>query len=200
MQAKLLRVIEERAFTRVGGETIYKTDARILCATNAKLVAAVADGRFRSDLYYRINVISVEIPPLRDRPDDILPLAERYRREFSEAFARDVNGFTPAAEQRMLGYRWPGNIRELRNRVERAVVLSRSAKIGMDLLFPLEGTEPSRGPLPTLAEIRDRAERHHIRTVLTGAGGRIDETAKLLRVSRSTLFEKIRKLDIRSET
>jgi DNA-binding NtrC family response regulator len=199
MQAKLLRVIEERAFTRVGGETVYKTGARLICATNTKLEAAVADGRFRHDLFYRINVISVELPPLRDRPDDILPLAQRFRREFSEALARKVHSFTPAAEQRMLQYPWPGNVRELRNCVERAVVLSEVPQIGTDLLFPSEKACLPVGHLPTLAEIRDRAERHHIRSVLTNAGGRIDETAKLLGVSRSTLFEKIRRLDIRSE-
>jgi DNA-binding NtrC family response regulator len=199
MQTKLLRVIENRAFTRVGGETVYKTGARIVCATNAKLEAAVSEGRFRQDLYYRINVISVEIPPLRDRPEDILQLAQRFMREFSKAFGQDVVGFTAAAEQRMLEYSWPGNVRELRNRIERGVVLSQAPRIGVDLVFPSESAELALGPFPTLAEIRDRAERHHIRAVLAGAAGRIDETAKLLGVSRSTLFEKMRRLDIRSE-
>src|SRR5205085_8900922 len=197
---KLLRVIEERAFTRIGGETVYKTAARLICATNTKLEAAVAEGRFRHDLYYRINVISVEIPPIRERRGDILPLAHRFRREFSDAFDRDVHGFTAAAEQRMLEYFWPGNVRELRNRVERAVVLSQALRIGVDLLFPSERSERSIGIISTLAEVRGQAERHHIRAVLTDAAGRIDEAAKILGVSRSTLFEKMRKLDIRSET
>ena len=199
MQSKLLRVIEERAFTRVGGETVYKTNARIICATNAKLEAAVAEGRFRHDLYYRINVISVDLPPLRDRPDDILPLAQRFRREFAEAFERDVHGFTPAAEHRMLGHLWPGNVRELRNRVERAVVLAQAPRIGVDLLFPSDRAEATIDLVPTLAEVRDKAERYHIRAVLTGMGGRFEETAKLLGISRSTLFEKMRRLDVRSE-
>ena len=199
MQSKLLRVIEERAFTRVGGETVYKTNARIICATNAKLEAAVAEGRFRHDLYYRINVISVDVPPLRDRPDDILPLAQRFRREFAEAFERDVHGFTPAAEHRMFGHLWPGNVRELRNRVERAVVLAQAPRIGVDLLFPSDRAEATIDLVPTLAEVRDKAERYHIRAVLTGMGGRFEETAKLLGISRSTLFEKMRRLDIRSE-
>jgi DNA-binding NtrC family response regulator len=199
MQAKLLRVIETRAFTRVGGETVYRMGARILCATNAKLEAAVSGGRFRQDLYYRINVISVEISPLRHRPEDILQLAHQFMREFSKAFRRDVVGFTPAAEQRMLEYSWPGNVRELRNRIERAVVLSQAPRISVDLVFPSESAELASGPFRTLAEIRDRAERYHIRAVLAGADGRIDETAKLLGVSRSTLFEKMRRLDIRSE-
>src|SRR6516225_6911685 len=123
MQVKLLRLVQERTFTRVGGETAIKTGARIICATNTDLEAAVAEGQFRRDLYFRINVIPVSIPPLRDRSDDILPLAQRFIREFSEAFHRDVRGFTPAAEQALLHHSWPGNVRELRNRVERGVAM-----------------------------------------------------------------------------
>jgi DNA-binding NtrC family response regulator len=200
MQAKLLRLMQERAFTRVGGEAAIKTSARIICATNADLERSVAEGGFRRDLYYRINVISVPIPPLRDRPDDILPLAHMFMREFSEAFARDVHSFTPAAEQALLEHPWRGNVRELRNRVERAVALSHAPGIGIEALFPLETAElVEAGSLfRTLAEVRYRAERHHIRAVLSSTGGRVEEAAKLLGVSRSTLFEKMRKLDIRS--
>jgi DNA-binding NtrC family response regulator len=201
MQAKLLRLMQERAFTRVGGEAAIRTSARISCATNADLERAVAEGRFRRDLYYRINVISVAIPPLRDRPDDILPLAHMFMREFAEMFARDVHSFTPAAEQALLEHRWRGNVRELRNRVERAVALSHAPGIGVEALFPLEAAEPigAGNPFRTLAEVRYDAERRHIRSVLAGAGGHVEEAAKLLGVSRSTLFEKMRKLDIRSD-
>src|SRR3984893_11146412 len=201
MQPKLLRLMQERAFTRVGGEAAIRTSARIWCATNADFERAVAEGRFRRDLYYRINVISVAIPPLRDRPDDILPLAHMFMREFSELFARDVHGFVPAAEQALLRHLWPGNVRELRNRVERAVALSHAEWIGVEALFPSEAAQPfEAGNLcPTLAEIRCRAERHHIRAVLASAEGRVEEAARLLGVSRSTLFEKMRKFDIRSD-
>jgi DNA-binding NtrC family response regulator len=201
MQAKLLRLIQERAFTRVGGEAAIRTSARISCATNADLERAVAECRFRCDLYYRINVISVAIPPLRDRPDDILPLAHKFMREFSEVFARDVHSFTPAAEQALLEHSWRGNVRELRNRIERAVALSDAPGIGVEALFPLEATKliGARSSFRTLAEIRYRAEQRHIRAGLTRAGGRVEEAAKLLGVSRSTLFEKMRKLDIRSD-
>ena len=123
MQVKLLRLIQERAFTRVGGETAIKSGARIICATNTDLEAAVAEGRFRRDLYYRINVIPVVIPPLRDRSDDILPLTQSFIRELSKAFHRDIKGFTAEAEQVLLQYSWPGNVRELRNRVERGVAM-----------------------------------------------------------------------------
>ena len=198
MQAKLLRLLQERAFTRVGGETAIKTASRTICATNANLEAAVAEGRFRQDLYYRINVIPIVIPPLRDRSEDILPLAQRFVREFSESFTRDVHGFTPAAERALLEHSWPGNVRELRNRVERAVALSQVSRIGVEALFSSEAVD--LGALtPTLAEVRYRAERQHIRAVLADADGRVEEAAKLLGVSRSTLFEKMRKLDIRSD-
>src|SRR6266404_5993000 len=196
-QVKLLRLIQERAFTPVGSETAKKTSARIICATNAELEAAVAEVRFRRDLYYRINVIRVAIPPLRDRSDDILPLAQLFMREFSETFHRDVHGFTPAAEQALLQYSWPGNVRELRNCIERAVALSQAPRINVEALFPAEAAEPGAASFPTLAEVRDRAEREHIRAALAGADD-IEDAAKRLGVGRSTLFDKMRKLDIRS--
>jgi DNA-binding NtrC family response regulator len=198
MQVKLLRLIQERTFTRVGGETAIRTGARIICATNTDLEAAVAEGRFRRDLYYRINVIPVMIPPLRERSDDILPLAQRFIREFSEAFARDVKGFTPEAEQALLSHSWPGNVRQLRNCVERAVALSQAPRIGVDALFPSEAAAADGAPPATLAEVRDRAQRQHIRAVLADVEGRIEEAAKRLGVSRSTLFDKMRKLGIKS--
>jgi DNA-binding NtrC family response regulator len=198
MQVKLLRLLQDRDFTRVGGETAIKSGARIICATNVDLEAAVAGGRFRRDLYYRINVIPIVIPPLRDRLDDILPLAQRFVREFAEAFDQDVHGFTPAAEQAMLKHSWPGNVRELRNSVERAVALAQAPRISVEELFGGEGAEAGGTSFSTLAEARHRAERHHIRAVLAGVGGRAEEAAKMLGVSRSTLFEKMRKLDIRS--
>jgi DNA-binding NtrC family response regulator len=200
MQVKLLRLVQERTFTRVGGETAIKTSARIICATNTDLETAVAEGSFRRDLFYRINVIAIAIPPLRDRSDDILPLARRFVQEFSEAFERDVRGFTPTAEQALLSDPWPGNVRELRNRVERAVALSQASRIGVNALFPSEATEADGDRQATLAEVRDRAERRHIRAVLADVDNRVDEAAKRLGISRSTLFDKMRKLDIRSES
>ena len=198
MQVKLLRLIQERTFTRVGGETAIKTGARIICATNTNLEAAVAAGRFRQDLYYRINVIPVVIPPLRDRSDDILPLAHGFLRDFAKEFRRDVKGFTAEAEQALVNQPWPGNVRQLRNCIERAVALSQAPRIGVDVLFPAEAGDADEAPLATLAEVRDRAERQHIRAVLADVENRIDEAAKRLGISRSTLFDKMRKLGIRS--
>jgi DNA-binding NtrC family response regulator len=199
VQAKLLRLLEERAFTRIGGETAIKACARIICATNIDLERAVAEGRFRRDLYYRINVIPITVPSLRLRPDDILPLANAFVREFSDAFGREVHGFSGSAEQALLSQQWPGNVRELRNRVERAVAVGQSPWIGPENLFPEKITDPQRleSPLPTLAEARAAAERRHIRTALELAGGKIEDAAKSLGISRSTLFEKMKRLEVR---
>jgi DNA-binding NtrC family response regulator len=198
MQVKLLRLIQERTFTRVGGETAIKTGARIICATNTDLETAVAEGRFRRDLYYRINVIPIVIPPLRDRSDDILPLARLFTHEFSETFHRDIKGFTAEAEQALLNHRWPGNVRQLRNCVERAVALSQAPRIGDDALFPSGAGGADGAPPATLAEVRDRAERQHIRAMLADVDN-IEDAAKRLGISRSTLFEKMRKFGVRSE-
>jgi DNA-binding NtrC family response regulator len=221
MQVKLLRLIQERTFTRVGGETAIKTCARIICATNTDLDAAVAEGRFRRDLYYRINVIPIAIPPLCDRSDDILPLAQLFMGEFSEAFHRDIKGFTADAEQALLNHPWPGNVRELRNCVERAVALSQAPWIDAVALLPSGGwgskgppsepmaPDPFRPrPRPNgaaasveqsiLAEVHDQAERQHVRPVPTDVNNRIEEAAKRLGVARSALFDKMRKLEIRS--
>lgn len=202
VQAKLLRLLEVRVFIRVGGETPIKATARIVCATNADLERAVAEGRFRGDLYYRINVISVLIPPLRDRRDDILPLAQEFLHEFSKLFHRDMHGFTPTAETALFEHDWRGNVRELRNRVERAVALTETSWIGAEALFPSPAAETSEVGTrhQTLAEVRWRAERDHIRAVLARAGQRVEDAAKLLGISRSTLFDKMRKLDVRSDT
>jgi DNA-binding NtrC family response regulator len=201
VQAKLLRLLEERAFTRIGGEAAIKASARIVCATNVDLERAVSEGRFRRDLYYRINVIPINVPALRYRPDDVLPLAQTFVREFSRTFGREVHGFTAAAEQALLSQRWPGNVRELRNHIERAVALAPSGWIGPEALFPDEGAIPValENMLPTLFEARAAAERRHIRTALELSGGRIEEAAKTLGISRSTLFDKMKKLEVRSE-
>lgn len=199
-QAKLLRLIQERTFTRVGGEAVQKSNARIVCATNSDLELAVKEGRFRQDLYYRINVIPVPISPLRDRREDIPPLAHLFLRAFAEAFGSDVRGYTAAADHALLSHTWPGNVRELRNRIECAVALATSPWIGTELLFPpAHGTKDNREIPLTLSEVRESAERIHIQAALERAHGKVEDAARTLGVSRSTLFEKMRKLGISSE-
>ena len=130
MQAKVLRVLQEREITRVGGEGTLKVDVRLVAATNKDLLLEIEAGRFREDLFYRLNVVTLKIPPLRERQEDIPLLAQHFAKDFARKNQRPVKGFTPQAMDRLLKYDWPGNVRELMNAVERAVVLSRSDYLG----------------------------------------------------------------------
>jgi DNA-binding NtrC family response regulator len=197
LQSKLLRLLETRRFQRIGGETELASDARIVCATNADLKAKAAIGAFRPDLLFRIQVIEIVIPPLRERREDIEPLLDQYRSHFAATFGRHIAGFTPSALRVALAHEWPGNARELRNRVERASALAEGAWISPEDLFPEVWNEVlAFSELSSLADVREQVERQHIRKALERAGGRVEEAAQLLSVSRSTLFEKIRRLGI----
>lgn len=136
VQAKLLRLVQERVFFRVGGEKALPFSARLVCATNADLEQRVREGTFRRDLFYRLNVIPVVIPPLRDRRDDVLPLLQACLRQYADAFGRPAQRLTPRAEAAALAHDWPGNVRELRNRIERAVALATGPWVGANDLFP----------------------------------------------------------------
>lgn len=200
LQAKLLRLLQERVFRRLGGERDLPFRARIVAATNADLDAQVAEGRFREDLFFRLAVIRVALPPLRERPEDVLPLARRFLGEFAISFARPLRGFTTLAEEALLAHDHPGNVRELRNRVERAAALAEGELVTAADLFP-ERVPPARAEsaVPTLADARDAAERRAITAALAAAGGDVARAAEALQVSRSTLFEKLRRLGLRGE-
>ncbi|MCZ8373817.1 MAG: sigma-54 dependent transcriptional regulator [Beijerinckiaceae bacterium] len=199
MQAKLLRLLQDRTFMRVGGDRQIASRARIVAATNADLTQRVKDGRFREDLYYRLAVIIVNVPPLSARGDDILMLANRFLGEFTMSFGTGPKTFTSLAEDALLAHDYPGNIRELRNRVERAVALSDDELIQPADLFP-ERMQRRAGVEPpvSLQHSRDSAERRAIQAALAATGGDVTLAAQRLDISRSTLFEKIRKLEIRS--
>jgi DNA-binding NtrC family response regulator len=197
LQAKLLRLLETRRFQRIGGEAELGSEARVVCATNSDLKAKAARGEFRSDLLFRIQVIEIAIPPLRERLEDIEPLLDEYRNHFAASFGRHVAGFMPNALQMAITHDWPGNARELRNRVERAVALADGAWIAPEDLFPeMQGDLVESADLSSLARVREQVERQHIRNTLDRVGGRVDEAARLLGISRSTLFDKIRRLRI----
>jgi DNA-binding NtrC family response regulator len=198
LQAKLLHLLHDRTFHRLGGKTPLICRARVICSTNRDLEALVAAGAFREDLFYRINVIPVTIPPLRTRPDDILPLLRGYVRHFSETFERSVRGPTSPAEEAALAHAWPGNVRELRNRVERAVALAEQPWLAPVDLFPDlgRGDAGRGGPVTTLAEAREAAERRQIERALEHTDGRVAKAAELLGVSRTTLWEKMRRVGL----
>lgn len=194
-QTKLLRVLQEREFMRLGARRPLRLHARVVCATHRDLQAMVQDGRFRQDLYYRIAVIPVEIPPLRDRRSDILPLLRVSVAEFAASFARQVNGLAPDAERQAEAHAWKGNVRELRNRAERAVALAAGHTVTLADLFPetIARDEPLAAPA-SLAAVRMDAEARHIERIMEAAGGKVEEAARRLGISRSALFERLRRL------
>jgi DNA-binding NtrC family response regulator len=198
LQAKLLRLLEDGSYRRLGGTSNLLCNARIVSSTNADLPALVAEGRFRRDLYYRLNAIELRIPPLRARSDDIIPLTEHYLARFARSAGYRVPALTPAARSALLDHPWPGNVRELRNRLERAVRLSAGApKLAASLIFPEQTLLDEPGErVGSLAEARERAERLHIEEAMRQTGGEIAKTAVLLGVSRTTLWEKMRKLGL----
>jgi DNA-binding NtrC family response regulator len=193
-QAKLLRFIDHRNFKRVGGAQDIAVDIRIVAATNKDLETEVKAGRFRSDLYFRLKVVNIHLPPLRDRGDDILLLARHFIREFARKFSKGFVDVSPAAAQVLLSYRWPGNVRELRNLIERGVLLEEGEAIDLDHLPPeLAGRRIASDesiPLPTLAQI----EADHISEALRLTAGNKSRAARILGISRQGLIEKLRRL------
>jgi two-component system, NtrC family, response regulator AlgB len=189
LQPKLLRFLQDREYERVGDYTTHKADVRILAATNIDLDQAVKKGIFREELFYRLNVIQIEIPPLRARPSDILALAERLLAFFSRSTHRHFLGFANDALDALLHYSWPGNVRELRNVIERAVILCRSDRIGAehlpDKIRPAALSAPKVGdPVPL-----GRIEEEHIRRVLSAAKS-LQEAADILGIDQATLWRR----------
>lgn len=195
LQAKLLRVIEERTLYRVGGESPVPLTARLVCATNADLPSRVEAGTFREDLYYRINVLTVPIPPLRMRPDDVEWLANRFLDRMVADLGAEVSGICAPAMLELRDHPWPGNVRELRNRMERAVVLAQGRHLMTGDLFPDRTSAPAERPGKPLSleAARDEAECREIRRALDDAGGAIAAAAAALGISRTTMWEKMRR-------
>jgi len=195
MQVKLLRVLQEREITRVGGDEVLKADVRVIAAANRDLLQAIATGRFREDLYYRLNVVTLHVPPLRSRREDIPLLAQHFLTHFSEKNHKTIKGFTPQAMDRLLHYAWPGNVRELMNAVERGVVLARSEYLDeaeLPLISTGEGiTEPS--PAPNGEALLEEVEKAAILKSLAAADGNKSEAARRLGITRRTLHQKLKK-------
>ncbi|HHO75702.1 MAG TPA: sigma-54-dependent Fis family transcriptional regulator [Deltaproteobacteria bacterium] len=198
MQAKLLRVIQEREFTRVGGEDVIRADVRIIVATNKDLFAEVRNRTFREDLYYRLNVITLKIPPLRERKEDIPLIAEHFIKMFSAKNNKDIKGFTPQAMDRIIRYAWPGNVREIMNTIESAVVLSSSDYLDEhDLPVIPSDNKPIEESRETAAEHSlDKVEETTILNTLKASGGNKSETARRLGITRMTLHKKLKKYGV----
>jgi len=194
MQVKLLRVLQEREIRRVGENRSRSVDVRVVAATNRELAHAVADGVFRQDLYYRLKVVELHVPPLRDRRDDILPLARVLLADATVRMGRKISGLSPRAADQLLRYEWPGNVRELENAMERAVALARGSRVDGDEL-PEEIRQTFRKPVAALGTVQplDEVEKQYILSVLELNQGNQTRTAEQLQIGSATLYRKLRR-------
>ncbi len=199
VQAKLLRVLQEREFERIGGTQTIKVDVRVVSATRKRLEDEVLAGRLREDLFYRLKVIPVTLPPLRDRKEDILPLAEHFVEKYARPLGKDIRGITPEACRHLLAYHWPGNVRELEATIQRAVTLTKSPVLSAEDIS-LEGP-----PIPTgqasinaqsLTDAVRETERRYLQEVLQSVGGQRKRAAEILGISRKTLWKKLKQLGL----
>jgi DNA-binding NtrC family response regulator len=199
IQVKLLRVLEERSFERVGSNTTIQVDVRVIAATNRDLLTEMKEGRFREDLFYRLNVININIPPLRERKDDIIPLVDHFVKKLGDKLNRKVAGITPEARDILLRYDWPGNVRELVNVIERAMVLLRGDVIdASDIPLSIKPKSESTDMFLTETEISDlkELERRHISKTLEFTEWNFNKTADILGIHRNTLRLKIKEYDL----
>jgi two-component system NtrC family response regulator len=191
LQAKLLRFLQQRVIERVGGHQEIPVDVRVVCATNQDLPELIKQGRFREDLYYRINEVGVRIPPLRDREGDVVVLARALLDKFAQRHKRALRGFSPDAIQVIQVYPWPGNVREMENKINAAVILAEGSQVtAKDLELDAQTAEPFA---VNLREVRDRAERRAIQHALSIDDGNISKAAELLGISRPTLYDLMNK-------
>jgi DNA-binding NtrC family response regulator len=187
-QIHLLRALEEKKITRVGGNEEINVDIRIIAATNRNLKASINQGKFREDLYYRLNVVTIDLPPLKDRMEDILPLAEHFLKKYAEENNKRIKNFSDDVVEFMLNYSWPGNVRELENMIERGVILTKNTAITLDEL-PQDIIHPT----PVEGKTVEAVTRNHIINVLEETKGNISKAANILGIRRMTLYNKLKK-------
>ncbi len=201
MQVKLLRVLQEHRLQRLGGEAPVAVDFRLVCATHRDLREMVEAGSFREDLYYRIHVIHLRSPPLRERPEDIRWFVHHFVEAFNRAHPEERRRIDPRTEQALVHYPWPGNIRELRHAVERACILAPGPVLGAEAFFGegLEAGADARSASPSLADYLMECERDYLRMVLEQHGGHMTHAAAALGITRKTLWEKLRRLGLRAQ-
>jgi DNA-binding NtrC family response regulator len=195
LQAKLLRFLDSGEFRRVGGNKTLSVDVRVIAATNKDLTAMIKTGKFREDLYYRLNVINIAIPPLRERKEDIVELSRHFLRNYAKKLSKSITDFTAEALELLTGYHWPGNVRELENVIERAVIICETDTIGAeDLSIPSHAAVAEPGANPPLEEI----EKTYILRVLKETGNNQSKASQLLGIDRKTLYLKLKKYGINS--
>jgi len=201
LQVKMLRFLQEKTIQRVGGREDIEINTRIVAATNVDIEKAIREGRFREDLYYRIGVISLRLPPLRDRGDDIRLLANLFLSRYVNDFGKKIKGFSPAAENGMRAYAWPGNVRELENKIKRAILMADSPLLSPDDLgFGGNGRFHDPGDTPlTLKEARERLERDMLASTLKRHGGNVAKASDELGISRPTFYDLMKKHEIQND-
>jgi two-component system NtrC family response regulator len=195
LQAKLFRFVQERVIERVGGRRQIAVDLRIVCATNQELPKLISSGDFREELYWRLAEATIQIPPLRERPDDAVVLAHHLLRQLAAEQGRAIRGFAPEALAAISSYSWPGNVRELENRIKRAVVAAQSTSVQLRDLDLTSGQESAA--IMTLRQSRDKAERQAVTQAMIESQGNVSRAAKLLNISRPTLYQLLREHDIK---
>jgi len=195
-QTKLLRVLQEREYRPVGGRQSFKTNVRIVASTNLEVDVAIRAGKLRQDLYYRISTISLNLPPLRERPDDVVPLANSFLKRFASQAGRTITGFTPAAAEKLRTFDWPGNVRQLQNEVQRAVLMSDGSMIDVGDLSITQTAEAEQET--TSLTLLEGMERQTIVQMLKETNGNKLETAKRLGIGRQTLYNKIKTYNIQA--
>ena len=196
LQAKLLRALQNRTITRVGDTKAIPIDIRLICATNKNLEKMVREGTFREDLYYRINTMHLHLPALRERTDEIGPLAEMFISKYSEKYRRQVSGLSPEAVRLLKGHSWSGNIRELQNCIEKAVILSEGSVLTEADIELQQSNNPSPKPAMSGNETLEETEEKAIRAAMARFGGNLSMVAKSLEISRPTLYAKLKKYNI----
>jgi two-component system response regulator GlrR len=198
MQVKLLRAVQEREVREVGSDLSTKIDVRIITATNKDLGEAVKSGAFRNDLYYRISVVPLFIPPLRERPDDIPLLAQHFLTASAKRANKELRGFTPAALNRLVAHPWPGNVRELENVIEKATVMTRQDMITPDLLPAMAASPDS--PMKPLTEAKEEFEKTYLKNVLQLTGGNISRAAQFAGRYRADFYKMLKKYGLHPST
>ncbi|MGE5300328.1 MAG: sigma-54-dependent transcriptional regulator [Acidobacteriota bacterium] len=197
IQAKLLRLLQEQQFYPVGSEKPISVDVRVIVATNKDLEAEVKNGSFREDLFYRVHVIPINLPPLRERKDDIPILAEYFQKKFSERMKKDIKGLTPSAVQKLMIYDWPGNVRELENTIECAVALTQQDIIDEDIILP--GKDLPAEPLKPIKEAREEFEKVYLIRLLEFTGGNVSRAAKVAGKYRADFYNLLKKCNLKPE-
>ena len=191
MQSKLLTAIEKRQISRLGSTSVIPIDVRFICATNANIRQMVDDGSFRQDLLYRINTIEIHIPPLRERGEDVLLLADYFLQRFCHKYKKQINGLNREAKQKLMRYHWPGNVRELQHAIERAVIMSESSMLKADC-FMLQPQAEKKSPLGEIFNLEE-LERKAIERAMKHCAGNQSQAAELLGITRYALYRKIEK-------